>query len=83
MMSRTSRMVKVSTTMPELFANHIGSVPSSENIMSGGPEMDGLDLESLTRYEFIFFWMQVIFVYIHHFGPLLNIEKFILFPRFV
>ncbi|GFS15589.1 leucine-rich repeat-containing protein 49 [Elysia marginata] len=51
MMSRTSRMVKVSTTMPELFANHIGSVPSSENILSGGPEMDGLDLESLTSSD--------------------------------
>ncbi|RUS69701.1 hypothetical protein EGW08_022537 [Elysia chlorotica] len=51
MMSRTSRMVKVSTTMPELFANHIGSVPSSENIMSGGQEMDGLDLESLSSSD--------------------------------
>ncbi|GFO31885.1 leucine-rich repeat-containing protein 49-like protein [Plakobranchus ocellatus] len=52
MMSRTSRMVKVTTTMPELFANHIGSVPSSDNIMSsGGAEMDGLDLESLTSSD--------------------------------
>ncbi|XP_005090720.3 leucine-rich repeat-containing protein 49, partial [Aplysia californica] len=51
MMSRTSRLVKVSTTMPELFANHIGSVPNMEMTSPPGPEMDGLDLESLTSSD--------------------------------
>ncbi|CAL1537613.1 unnamed protein product [Lymnaea stagnalis] len=52
MMSRTSRLVKINSSMPELFANHIGSIPNIEMTPSPVGEGDRLDVESLTRYLF-------------------------------
>ncbi|XP_059163229.1 leucine-rich repeat-containing protein 49-like isoform X2 [Physella acuta] len=48
MMSRTSRLVKVNNSMPELFANHIGSIPNMELRSPLSGEIDGLEVESLT-----------------------------------
>nr|KAI8769795.1 leucine-rich repeat-containing protein 49-like [Biomphalaria glabrata] len=51
MMSRTSRLAKLNGSMPELFASHLGSIPSMDVSGSTTADPDGLDIESLTSGE--------------------------------